>query len=732
MTVFLLATITIASLQAAERLDIPFREWLVAGPVPVISDSARVARDYLTGQSLIAPTHGSSDGGVEWQVGEADEEGWLDFERWFGWTTEQATAYAAQYVYSPDDATYVLRLRSAEDVVPSVNGRRLEPAPSAPGQPDEDDARVVRLHDGWNLLLLEVINRSGTYRILARLEAWPENGPDRELRLSAIRPRDFELRQPRPSVVIESVELGPRLRIGWQGLYGVLTVSARSWGEIVSEHVWIGVSAVPGASAPAALNRIGPLTRERTAAADPGSERSAILEVGVPFARLSAVSRDGTPITAVAAPGLVGVPDLGAAGPAGEDRTDGGSTRLTYTLEPGDLLDRLSEPIDFMHVRYLPRGAPETALLDLHDRNWLRSPPRDPREVAALGIVFPVPPELDGLSLEFDVRGVAAAAPGPIRVLVNGTEADGSPRMIARTGAARVLLCTACSRTDTISVAVVLPPDAITDSDRSAQSGSAGFELPVLRVREPGYAEVARALSAWSANRPPGLEVSDPDRRILLASLESPGKESYRSLLADYRAIYAGDAETLRRDTLRVIGEVRVDPASFWPTPLNSPRLRDAWASILDLTRRFPGLVLTQSSAQHYSWLEEHAPGQFARVQGAVRTGQWVPVGGWWSDADHNVPSGESLVRQGLYGQRYFRARFGRYAQVAWGPRALGSSPTLPQILRGQGLDFFVARARELGALSLPPTDLFHWEAPDGTAVLAYAPLGFEPDVEPE
>lgn len=729
MTVFLLATITIASPQAAERLDTRFREWLVAGPVPVISDSARVARDYLTGEeSLIAPTHGSSDGGLEWQLGEADEEGWLDFERWFGWTTEHAAAYAAQYVYSPDDATYVLRLRSDADVVPYLNGRRREPARGAP-QLDEGEARVVGLHDGWNLLLLEVINRSGSYRVLARLEAWPPNGPGGQLRFSAIRPRDFELRQPRPSVVVESVALGPRLRIGWQGLYGVLTVSARAWGEVVSEHVWIGLSAVPAAAAPPALNRIDPLTREGTAPIGPGSKEAATLEIGVPFARLSAVSRDGTPITAVAAPGTGGVPDLAAAGPAGEDYTASGRTELTYTLEPGELLDRLSEPIDFMHVRYLPRGAPETAWLDPHDRRWLRAPPRDIGEVAALGIVFPIPLELDGLSLELDAGGVAAAVSGPIRVLVNGTEADGAA---ARPGATRALLCTACSRGDTTSVAVVLPPGGVADAGGSRAGGWAGFELPVLRVREPGYAEIARSLRAWSANRTAGMEVSDRDRRILLASLESPGKETYRSLLAGYRAIYAGDAAMLRGDTVRAIGEVLVDGPWFQSASLGSPRLRDAWTSVLELSRRFPTLVFTHSSAQHYSWLEEHAPDQLARVQRAIRMGQWVPVGGWWTDADHNVPSGESLVRQGLYGQRYLKARFGLYAQVAWGPPDLGSPPTLPQILRGQGLAFFVARARAPGALSVTPTDLFRWEAPDGTRVLAYAPLGFEPNVAPE
>lgn len=95
------------------------------------------------------------------------------------------------------------------------------------------------------------------------------------------------------------------------------------------------------------------------------------------------------------------------------------------------------------------------------------------------------------------------------------------------------------------------------------------------------------------------------------------------------------------------------------------------------------------SSAQQYYWLETLYPAAFERVKHYVKKGRFHPVGGAWLEHDSMIPSGESLIRQYLYGQRYFKSRFGAYSKEAWLPDTFGYASQLPQILRGVGLKYF-------------------------------------------
>ena len=52
---------------------------------------------------------------------------------------------------------------------------------------------------------------------------------------------------------------------------------------------------------------------------------------------------------------------------------------------------------------------------------------------------------------------------------------------------------------------------------------------------------------------------------------------------------------------------------------------------------------------QQMDWLKQYYPALFKRVQEAVKRGQFIPVGGTWVEADGNIPSGESFVRQVIF-----------------------------------------------------------------------------------
>jgi alpha-mannosidase len=109
----------------------------------------------------------------------------------------------------------------------------------------------------------------------------------------------------------------------------------------------------------------------------------------------------------------------------------------------------------------------------------------------------------------------------------------------------------------------------------------------------------------------------------------------------------------------------------------------------------------------------------FAEIQQRVKEGRWRVVGGWWVEPDCNIPHGESLVRQGLYGQRYFLDRFGITARVGFNVDSFGHSGALPQILKKCGLKYYTFLRPMPHEKSLP-SRLFHWESDDGSQVLAF------------
>lgn len=133
--------------------------------------------------------------------------------------------------------------------------------------------------------------------------------------------------------------------------------------------------------------------------------------------------------------------------------------------------------------------------------------------------------------------------------------------------------------------------------------------------------------------------------------------------------------------------EPRATPSR--PIGLADVQIARSWTTQCDLMDRFPNHQFAASSAQQYTWLESLYPKAFERVQKYIKQGRFHYVGGAWLEHDCMIPSGESLIRQYLYGQRYFKRKFGEYCREAWLPDTFGYASQLPQILRLAGLTYF-------------------------------------------
>ena len=175
------------------------------------------------------------------------------------------------------------------------------------------------------------------------------------------------------------------------------------------------------------------------------------------------------------------------------------------------------------------------------------------------------------------------------------------------------------------------------------------------------------------------------------------------------------------RGALALTGHAHLDLGWLWPVHETRRKARRTLRTVTALMDRFPDFTFNQSSAQLFAWLEQDDPALFARVQARVAEGRLEPVGGMWVEPDCQMTGGESLARQLLYGQTYFRRVFDRTCEVAWLPDTFGFTPALPQLLALAGISGFFTTKLNWNEETPFPHDLFHWQGLDGTRVLAHS-----------
>ena len=168
-----------------------------------------------------------------------------------------------------------------------------------------------------------------------------------------------------------------------------------------------------------------------------------------------------------------------------------------------------------------------------------------------------------------------------------------------------------------------------------------------------------------------------------------------------------------------MIGNAHIDPVWLWQWPEGYQEVRATFQSAIDRMEEYPDFVFTCDSVVFFEWVEESDPALFEQIRLRVAEGRFQIVGGWWVEPDCNLPSGESFVRQALYGQRYLRETFGITATTGANVDSFGHNASIPQILRRSGADSYVFLRPGPEEVELE-SPLFWWESPDGSRVLAY------------
>jgi alpha-mannosidase len=169
-----------------------------------------------------------------------------------------------------------------------------------------------------------------------------------------------------------------------------------------------------------------------------------------------------------------------------------------------------------------------------------------------------------------------------------------------------------------------------------------------------------------------------------------------------------------------VSGHAHLDVAWQWPYWRTRQKIAHTVANVLALMQRYPDFHYSQSQPQVLQWLKEDVPELYERVKQRVAEGRFEPVGAMWVEADCNLTSGESLVRQIMHGLRFWQQEFGVSPRHIWLPDVFGYSAALPQIMRGCDIPVFMTTKISWNQFNRMPCDTFRWRGIDGTEVLTH------------
>lgn len=228
-----------------------------------------------------------------------------------------------------------------------------------------------------------------------------------------------------------------------------------------------------------------------------------------------------------------------------------------------------------------------------------------------------------------------------------------------------------------------------------------------LNENSPDYHDLSKAL----------------DRAFLQIDWSYPGSEDfYRSISEARDTLHSelGQLTSRHPVTVQCIGHTHIDVAWLWRLKHTREKAARSFSTVLRLMEQYPEYVFLQTQPQLYDYIKKDYPEIYERIRERVKEGRWEAGGAMWLEADCNLTSGESLVRQMMYGMRFFKEEFGVDCKYLWLPDVFGYSWALPQILRKCGIDTFMTTKISWNQYNRMPHDTFHWRGIDGSEVLTH------------
>lgn len=226
-------------------------------------------------------------------------------------------------------------------------------------------------------------------------------------------------------------------------------------------------------------------------------------------------------------------------------------------------------------------------------------------------------------------------------------------------------------------------------------------------------------------------------RCVRLVDLQHAGEKTYFDSLPKASKALKKSLKNFEKSDgigkLILTGHSHIDTAWLWPLRETRRKVGRTYSTVLNLMDRYPEYHFSASQPELYMYVKEHFPEIWQGIKKRVKEGRWEPCGAPWVEQDNLMPTGESLIRQFLYGNRFFEKEFGMRSRIAWLPDAFGYPWSMPQILQKCGIECFVTTKIDWSLFTEFPYSFFQWQGLDGTRIPALMPpLNYNGNPVPE
>lgn len=216
--------------------------------------------------------------------------------------------------------------------------------------------------------------------------------------------------------------------------------------------------------------------------------------------------------------------------------------------------------------------------------------------------------------------------------------------------------------------------------------------------------------------------LSSLEQAVNLLDLRQPGSEAYyQSVDAASTFLkahfYGKICSTEGKPIVSCIAHTHIDVEWLWTRDQTKEKIQRSFATAASLMERYPECIFMLSQPELYRYLKEEAPEKYEELKQLVKEGRWEPEGAMYVESDCNLISGESLVRQILFGKKFFMDEFGTDCKVLFLPDVFGYSAAMPQILKKSGIRHFVTSKISWNETNTMPVDCFMWQGIDGSEI---------------
>ncbi len=169
--------------------------------------------------------------------------------------------------------------------------------------------------------------------------------------------------------------------------------------------------------------------------------------------------------------------------------------------------------------------------------------------------------------------------------------------------------------------------------------------------------------------------------------------------------------------TVHAIGHTHIDLAWQWRYRHTLQKMKRSFHTVVQLASKYPNFKFTQSQMWMYEQVKKLYPSLYDSICQLVDNGMWEVEGSMYVEADMNLVSGESIVRQIMLGKKIAKQYFGVDTHTLWLPDTFGYNSQMPQIMKLCGIDHFMTSKLSWNEVNKMPYDNFLWKGLDGSLI---------------